>query len=90
MNKLPAGTNPELCNFGGQLTGERGVITAVSTESWRSLGINKTSISFHKKLGLRLAHNSCDCREFYPKTVIYIFTISQFTVTAQSEKELCM
>ena len=51
---------------------------------------NLTSISFHKALGLRLAHTNCDCREFYPRTVIYIFTISQFTVTAQSEQELYM
>ena len=49
-----------------------------------------TSISFHKKLGLRLVHNNCDCRLFYPKTVIYIFRISQFNVTAQSEPELYM
>ena len=42
---------------------------------------NETSISFHKKLGLCLAHH---------RTVIYIFTISQFTVTAQSEQELYM
>ena len=35
-----------------------------------------TSISFHKKLGLRLAHNNCDCREFYPRTVIYIYSQS--------------
>ena len=38
------------------------------------VGQCNTSVSFHKKLGLRLAHNNCDCREFYPRTVyIYIF-----------------
>ena len=47
-----------------------------------------TSISFHKKLGIRLAHNNCDCREFNPKSDIYVYIYSQslnFTVTAQSE-----
>ena len=52
--------------------------------------IDCTSISFHKKFGLRLAHSNCDCREFYPRTVIYTFTISQFTFTAQSEQEVYM
>ena len=41
-------------------------------------------------LRLRLAHNNCDCREFYLRTVTYIVTLSQFTVTAQSEQELYM
>ena len=56
---------------------------------WK-LNLGFTSISFQTKLGLRLALNNCDCREFYPRTEIYIFTISQFIVTAQSEQELYM
>ena len=50
---------------------------------------NKYKLS--QKLGLRLAHNNCDFENSIPEQwyiYIYIFTISQFTVTAQSEQEL--
>ena len=33
---------------------------------------NTWRISFRKTLGLRLPQINCDCREFFPKTVIYI------------------
>ena len=35
-----------------------------------------------------LALTNCECRDIYPRTVIYKFTISLFTIPAQSEQEL--
>ena len=39
-----------------------------------------------QKLGLLLVHSYCECRDIYPRTVIYKYNL--FTIPAQSEQKL--